>query len=107
MFFLNHIIMFNPKDYLIEILEFYIKKLQSDSCTMKEINSATHTLESNMKVYGSISDFADFYHKPETSIRVNIFRKLLDKPIRKVLYPFHKIHRIVPDNWHNKNDLRI
>ena len=64
MFFLNHIIMFNPKDYLIEILEFYIKKLQSDSCTMEEINSATHTLESNMKVYGSISDFADFYHKP-------------------------------------------
>jgi hypothetical protein len=38
MFFLNHIIMFNPKDYLIEILEFYIKKLQSDSCTMEEIN---------------------------------------------------------------------
>ena len=36
MFFLNHIIMFNPKDYLIEILEFYIKKLQNDSCTMEE-----------------------------------------------------------------------
>ncbi len=89
----------NVKSYLIEILEYYIQRLKNDSCTMEEMNDALHVLEENMQVHGTISDFADFYHKPEPNIRATIARKLLAKPKRKLLYPFHAFHRIVPDNW--------
>lgn len=89
----------DAKKYLIETLDYYKKRIQNDSCTMEEINSAAKAIESNMEVHGTISDFAKFYDVPETTIRTNIARKLFDKPKRKVLYPFHKFIKIVPDKW--------
>lgn len=89
----------SPKDYLIEILEYYIFKLKEDKCSMDEIESVTKAVEQNMEIHGTISDFAKFYDVPETTIRTNISRKMLDKPKRKVLYPFHKFAKIVPDKW--------
>lgn len=93
----------NAKKYLVEILEYYIKRIEDDSCTMEEIESATRTLEENMEVHGTISDFASFYGKPEGTVRTTIFKKLIAKPVRVVLYPFHKFRRIVPDNWRKHN----
>lgn len=89
----------NVKTYLIEILEYYIRRLKNDSCTMEEMNDALHVLEENMQIHGTISDFAEFYHKPEPHIRATIARKLLAKPKRKVYYPFHAFRKIVPDKW--------
>lgn len=92
----------NPKTYLIEILDYYKYKLEHDLCTMEEINSITKAIEESVNVSGTISDFANFYGVPETSVRSNICRKMFDKPKRKLLYPFHKFSRIVPDKWRNK-----
>ncbi len=89
----------DAKKYLIETLDYYKKRIQNDSCTMEEINSAAKAIESNMEIHGTISDFANFYGVPETTIRTNIARKLIDKPKRKVLYPFQKFLKIVPDKW--------
>jgi hypothetical protein len=69
---------------------------------MDEINSATKVLEENLKIHGTISDFAKFYDKPENQIRATISRKLVEKPKRKVLYPFHKFAKIIPENWRKK-----
>ena len=92
--------MINPKSYLIEILDYYKYKLENDLCTMDEINSATQALEKDMRVTGTIEDFANFYGVSQNTVRTNIFRKLFAKPKRKVLYPFHDFNRIVPDKWH-------
>lgn len=92
----------NVKSYLIEILEYYIQRLKNDSCTMEEINSLAKTIQENMEIQGTISDFAQFYNQSESSIRATISRKLLAKPKRKVFYPFHTFARIVPDKWHKK-----
>ena len=91
--------MLDPKNYLIEILEFYIYKLKSDGCTMDEINSATNALEQNMQINGTITDFAKFYGKPESQIRATIARRLFAKPKRILLYPFHAFIKIIPDSW--------
>ena len=91
--------------YLIEILEFYIFKLKKNGCTMEEINAATKALEENMNINGTISDFAEFYGVPETTIRTNIFKKMFAKPKRIVLYPFHKFIKIVPAKWRQKRPL--
>lgn len=91
--------MIDAKTYLIEILEYYIQRLKTNKCTMAEIQSTTKALEENMDIKGTISDFASFYNVPEQNIRNNISRKLMAKPERKLLYPFHKFAKIVPDKW--------
>ncbi len=90
------------KKYLIEILDYYKYKVENDLCNLEEMSSVISTLEENAKVTGTISDFSRFFGVPEQTIRTNIARKLIDKPKRKVLYPFHKFMKIVPDKWRNK-----
>jgi|GEM_PF-5352291 hypothetical protein len=92
--------MLNPKTYLAEILDYYKYKLDNNLCTMEEMNSLAKTIQENMEIQGTISDFAKFYDQPESSVRATISRKLLDKPKRKVFYPFNSFSRIVPNKWH-------
>ena len=92
----------DSKDYLIEILEFYIYKLKSGKCTNKEAESAAETIMSNMEIDGTISDFAKFYGVSESNVRAVIARKLLAKPKRVLLYPFHKFLKIIPESWRKK-----
>lgn len=88
----------DAKKELLEILDYYKFRVQN-GCTMEEINSTLKALESNMDIDGSISDLAKFYNKPESQIRAEISRKLIAKPKRKVLYPFHAFRKIVPESW--------
>ncbi len=92
----------DAKDELIGIFEYYIYKLKRNGCTMAEIESATRAIIENMEIDGTISDFAKFYGVPENQIRATISRKLLAKPKRKVLYPFHKFAKVVPERWTKK-----
>lgn len=94
--------MLNPKTYLAEILDYYKYKLDNNLCTMEEMNSLAKTIQENMEIQGTISDFAKFYDQPESSVRATISRKLLAKPKRKVHYPFHKFVKIVPEKWREK-----
>lgn len=84
---------------LSEILQYYKYKVDNNLCTMSEMNDALKALESNMEVHGTIEDFAKFYDVTQGNVRATISRKLIAKPKRKVLYPFHKFLKIVPDKW--------
>lgn len=84
---------------LSEILGYYKYKVDNNLCTMQEMNDALHALENNMEIDGTISDFAKFYNVPETTVRTNIFRKLIAKPKRRLLYSFHEFRKIVPESW--------
>lgn len=92
----------DAKDYLIEILDFYKYKLQTGGCGMSEMNDVLHALEENMELNGSIEDFAKFYGQTEQNIRTTINRNLIDKPKRKILYPFHKFSKVIPPKWRKK-----
>lgn len=92
----------DSKKYLTEILDYYKYKLQNNLCTMDEIDSLAKTIEQNMQINGTISDFAKFFDVPEVTVRTNINRKMLDKPKRKVFYPFAKFLKIVPEKWLTK-----
>lgn len=91
--------MMEPKDYIIESLEFYIKRLKTNSCTMEEMNAAARFLENESAVGGTIRDFAEFYGQSEQNVRTVISRKLIAKPKRKVIYPFNAFRKVVPDKW--------
>lgn len=87
---------------LSEILGFYKYKVDNNLCTMDEMNGAIRALENNMEIHGTISDFAKFYGVSESNVRASIARKLIAKPKRVLLYPFHKFVRIIPDRWRKK-----
>lgn len=89
----------NSANYLIEILEFYIYKLKNGKCTTAEMDSATAVIVQNMNTESTISDLAKFYGKPESQIRATIARKLIAKPKRKLLYPFEKFAKVIPETW--------
>ena len=88
------------REELRTILRYYDKRL--DSCTMAEMKSLSKMLMSNMEIDGTIKDFAEFYDTSENNVRATINRRLIDKPRRKVLYPFHKFMKVVPEKWKNK-----
>lgn len=92
----------DPKAYLIEILDYYKYKLTNGKCTIEEIKSVTNAIVENTELDGTISDFAKFYGVSETNIRATISRKLIAKPKRKLLYPFHKFAKIIPTKWRKK-----
>lgn len=87
------------KSYLKEILLFYLYKIEKNGCTMEEMTSVLHILEENMGINGTIEDFAKFYGVSEQNVRTTISRKLIAKPKRRLLYPFQKFSKIVPDKW--------
>lgn len=91
----------DAKKLLSEILDYYKYKVDNNLCTPSEIESASRVLQENMEMYGTISDFAKFYGVSEGNVRSTINRKLIAKPKRKVLYPFHKFVKIVPERWRN------
>ena len=92
----------NANKLLSEILDYYKYKVENNLCTMEEMNGALHALEENMEINGTIDDFAKFYDVTPGNVRATISRKLIAKPKRKVLYPFHKFAKIIPDNWRKK-----
>lgn len=93
----------DAKHILSEILAFYKHKVDNNLCTPEEIESAKNLLMDNMEIYGSISDFAKFYNVSEGNVRSTINRKLLAKPKRILLYPFHRFQKIVPERWRKKS----
>lgn len=91
------------KNILSEMLSFYKYKVDNNLCTPEEIESASRVLQENMEMYGTIKDFAKFYDTTESHVRATIARKLLAKPKRVVLYPFHKFLKIVPKKMRERN----
>lgn len=88
---------------LVEILEYYLQRLKSDSCTMEEMNDALKVLEQNMELHGTISDFAQFYGKTNEAVSGVIKRRMIAKPKKNLtLYSFSIFRRLVPESWHGK-----
>lgn len=85
------------------MLDYYKFKIKRDGCTMEEMNSAAKLMQEQLNITGTIKDFADFYGVPESVVRTNIARKMIDKPKRKVMYPFQKFIKITPEKWHKKD----
>ena len=89
----------DAKELIRQTLDFYRYKLDHDLCTMEELESLSDMLQNNLKVSGTISDFAKYCDKPEVEIRKVINRKVLDKPKRRVYYRFFPFIKSVPAKW--------
>lgn len=84
---------------LKEIFEFGIYKLDNNLCTPEEIDCLADAAKSTLNLQASIPDLARFFGVSEQKVRNTINRKLLDKPKRRVYYPFQSFLRIAPKKW--------
>ena len=92
----------DAKQYLKEIFQFGIYKLDNNLCTPEEIDSIADAMKSNLDLRGTIADLAKFYGVPELNVRTTISRKMLSKPTRRVYYKFQDFINIAPEKWHKK-----
>ena len=91
----------DAKQYVKELLD-YAKYRVDHGCTKAEVDSLTRVLEQTLDLEGGIKDFADFFGVSESNVRTVISRKLIDKPRRRVYYPFLAFLKVVPQGWIRK-----
>ena len=92
----------DAKDLIQQTLDYWRYKLDHNLCTMEEIDSIARMMENNLRITGTVEDFAKFCGKPEQAVRNVISRKVLDKPRRRVYYNFFPFLKNIPDKWLNK-----
>jgi len=94
----------DSKSLLVEILDYYKRKVEKNLCTMEEMEAACKVLQENMEIYGTIGDFADFYGKSKDAVNSVIKRRMIEKPKRNVvLYRFRAFQKLIPPNWRRKS----
>lgn len=87
------------KSMLLEYLHFLIQKIEDDKLSMSDLESLFRAFASNLTISGTAEDLAKFYDKSIQDIRNIAHRNLIEKPKRKVLYPFNSFLKIVPKKW--------
>ena len=89
----------DAKELIRQTLDFWRYKLDHDLCTMEELESLSKMFQNNLKVTGTVEDFARYCDKPEQQVRNVIHRKVLAKPKRRVYYRFFPFIKNIPDKW--------
>lgn len=92
----------DPKQEIIEVLKFWIYKLDSDSCTPEEIKQISDVSTKTLVNDATISEFANYFGVSESNVRATIARKVFAKPKRKVVYPFQALLKVAPSKWFEK-----
>ena len=92
----------DPKQEIIEVLKFWIYKLDSGSCTPEEIKQISDVSTKTLVNDATISEFANYFGVSESNVRATIARKVFAKPKRKVVYPFQALLKAAPSKWFKK-----
>ena len=95
------------KRIILEILDFLRYKVENDKLTLSEAESIARAIESNLELSGTVDDLSKFYVQPRTNVSSTINRRMIKKPIRRVLYSFNEFRKIIPERWRshmNKSD---
>lgn len=87
------------KKILSDFLGFLKYKVDNDKLTLEEEQAFARFIEENIPLTATTDDIAQYYGQPPVNVRAVISRKMLDKPKRRVTYPFLKFIRIKPPKW--------
>lgn len=87
------------KKILSDFLGFLKYKVDNDKLTLEEEQAFARFIEENIPLTATTDDIAQYYGQTPVNVRAVISRKMLDKPKRRVTYPFLKFLRIKPPKW--------
>ena len=95
---------FNAKEYLIEFFRFCIYKLETDSCTMSEIEKAARAIQETMDLDATADDLSNHFGKSRDSVYAVVKRNIIKKPKRNVvLHSFQEFLKAMPTSWRKSN----
>lgn len=86
------------KKIISDFLGYLKYKVDNDKLTLPEMQAAIRAID-KIELRGTANDFAEFYGQSPVNVRSQISRKMLEKPIRAVLYSFRAFSKIVPEKW--------
>lgn len=86
------------KKIISDFLGFLKYKVDNDKLSLSEMQDAIRVID-KIDLHGTANDFAEYYGQSPVNVRSQISRKMLEKPIRAVLYSFRSFSKIVPDKW--------
>lgn len=89
------------KKILLNAIDFLRYKVAHDKLSVGEAEALMRFFCEGLDLQGTADEFARFYGKSKNNVKVVICRKMSDTPIRKVLYPFSKFCRLVPESWYD------
>ena len=87
------------KKIISDFLGFLKYKVDNDSLTLDEEQAIVKLIEENLPLSGTADDLAKYYGQSPVNVRCVIHRKMLGKPVRKVLYSFLQFSKIIPSKW--------
>lgn len=87
------------KEIILEFLDYIRYKVENDRLTLSEADSIAKTIQSGLKLNGTVDDLCEFYGQNRSNVKAVIGRKMLGKPERRVYYPFNEFQKVVPSTW--------
>lgn len=87
------------KKLLSDFFGFLKYKVDNDLLTLDELNSIAHIIVRDIPLRGTAEDIAGYFHQPTSNIRNVISRRMLSKPVRRVMYSFLDFCKIAPSKW--------
>lgn len=92
------------KEILLEFIDFFRAKVESDSLTLSEMQSVARCFMENLDLYATIDELSEHYNKSKDAVNGIIKRKMIQRPRRNVvLYSFSAFHKIIPESWRKKH----
>ena len=91
------------KEILLEYLDFFRAKVESDSLTLGEMQSFASCFMENLDLYATIDELSEHYGKSKDAVNGIIKRKMFQRPRRNVvLYSFSAFRKIIPGSWRKR-----
>jgi len=91
------------KEILLEFIDFFRAKVESDSLTLGEMQSVARCFMEKLDLYATIDELSVHYDKSKDAVNGIIKRKMTQRPRRNVvLYSFSAFRKIIPESWRKK-----
>jgi len=95
------------EEIIIDVLEFFVRKLKRGDCPMSQVNAAYKAIIENLDVFATADDLSDHFGKSRVAVHGVIKRNMTVKPKRNItLYSLLNFIKVMPSSWHRKQKLK-
>ena len=90
----------NPfKEFVLEVLDILRYKLENDCLSVSDWEALARIIGERLPLLGSLDELSDYFGQSKNNVKVVINRKMIAKPVRRILYPFTEFIKVLPASW--------
>ena len=93
------------EEIIIDVLEFFVRKLKRGDCPMSQVNSAYKAITENMDVFATADELSEHFGKSKAAVHGVINRHgTIVRPHRNIThYSFKGFLKAMPSSWRKKH----